>query len=94
MTYAQGKTYWSVMYQDAEALGSVPAIQSQTRREAVDARLVVPAAVGAHGDYELTLYENFTHTSTDLCGGYFEGQLHPVMYRAGLTEYPFVYTVE
>jgi hypothetical protein len=40
------------------------------------------------------LWEKFTHTTTDLCGGYFEGQHHPVMYRAGVTEYPFVYTVE
>ena len=49
---------------------------------------------GDVGDYELTLFEKVTHTTTDLCGGYFDGQFHPVMMRAGVTEYPFVYTVE
>jgi hypothetical protein len=94
VTYAEGKTYWSVIYRD-------PTVD-QTTYPAFNPRIGAKPYVrdwwcpmpGGEGDYEMTLFEKFTHTSTDLCGGYFDGQFHPVMYRAGVTEYPFVYTVE
>ena len=49
---------------------------------------------GAVGEYELTLYEKFTAPSTDLCSSYFEGRFPPIMYRAGVTSYPFVFSVK
>jgi hypothetical protein len=93
VTYAQGKTYWSVPYQDPEAMAAYPPFNPRigAKQWTRDWWCPLPATDGSH---ELSLWENFTHTSTDLCGGYFEGQHHPVMFRAGLTEYPFVYTVE
>ena len=47
VTYAQGKTYWSVMYQEAGIEEIYPPFNPRAGREAVDAGLVVPAAGGA-----------------------------------------------
>lgn len=93
VTYRQGKAYWSVPYQDPAATDLYPPFNPRLGAKMYVRDWWCPLPGGA-GDYELTLFEKFTHTTTDLCGGYFEGQFHPVMYRAGVTEYPFVYTVE
>lgn len=92
MTYAQGKAYWSVMYQEAGLSEIYPAFNPKLGAELWTRDFWAPLP-DAPGDYQLTLYEKFRHTSTDLCGGYFEGQFRPVMFRAGVTQYPFVYSV-
>jgi hypothetical protein len=93
VTYTQGKTYWSISYIDPTVPELYPAFNEKLGAKAYVRDWWCPLS-GETGDYDLTLFEKFRHTTTDLCGGYFEGQFHPVMYRAGVTEYPFVYTVE
>jgi hypothetical protein len=93
VTYAQGKTYWSVLYVDPTVPELYPPFNPKLGAKPYVRDWWCPLP-GEPGDYRLTLFEKFTRTTTDLCGGYFEGQFHPVMFRAGLTEYPFVYTVE
>lgn len=92
MTYAQGKRYWSIMYQEEGLSELYPPFNPRLGAKLWVRDFWAPLP-GAPGDYQMTLYEKIRHTTTDLCGAYFEGQFHPVMFRAGVTEYPFVYTV-
>ena len=93
VTYAEGKSYWSVMYREAGIEELYPPFNPKLGAKLWMRDWWCPLA-GDKGDYQLTLIEKFRHTTTDLCGDYFEGQLHPFMYKAGVTEYPFVYSVE
>lgn len=92
-TFAAGKLIWSKVY--AESLYDVyPPFNPRIGAKMFTRDWWVPLGVLDEGTYAGVLTEKYTHTTTDLMGGYYDGQFHPFMIGAGTTDYPFSFIVE
>lgn len=92
-TFAAGKLIWSRVY--AEDLRDVyPAFNPRIGAKMFARDWWAPLGVPDAGPYEGVLTEKFAHTTTDLSGGYYDGQFHPFMWKHGITEYEFSFIVE
>ena len=90
-TFAAGKAVWSVVYREPDA---GPTFNPRMGVKTYGIDWWVSLGVLPVGSYDLVFTERFTHTTTDLLGGYFDGQHSPVMFKAGTTVYEYTYTVQ
>jgi len=94
-SYAIGKAYWTPMYiDDSVAPGDYPAFNAKIGAKAWSRDWWAPVGAPKAGTYTGVMYQKFAHTTTDLMTGYYPDQHKPFMIRAGVTEFPFSFTVQ
>ncbi|HEY5387063.1 MAG TPA: hypothetical protein VIL79_04085 [Thermoleophilia bacterium] len=92
-TFAAGKLIWSKVY--AESLyADYPPFNPRLGAKMFARDWWVPLGAPDVGTYEGVLTEKFSHTTTDLMGGYYDGQHHPFMVKAVTGVYDFTFVVQ